>query len=147
MAPELIEYSPGHVAEIEPNLQEGVAIGLEKFKPLEQHAETLGKMGHAWTARVDDRVIAIGGVVDRQDGDGEGWFLTTPEVRSHARWLIEITNAMLAEMGRMGLYRRILASVDAEFAKGVRFVEALGFSFVGDHEIDGRPNKRVERCL
>jgi hypothetical protein len=79
--------------------------------------------GLSWTVRADERVIAIGGVLDRGEGRGEAWaLLSTAAGRRLARLTRTVRRAFVVMP-----FRRIEAVTAEGFAPAARWARMLGF--------------------
>jgi RimJ/RimL family protein N-acetyltransferase len=84
---------------------------------------------YAFTAMYDGEVIAMGGVVTVQPGNGELWALFSDKLPRYRKSIIKEVKWHIENM--MTEYVRLQAQVRADFPQGQRFVEWLGFEKVG----------------
>lgn len=84
----------------------------------------LGKT-HAWTGRINGRIVAVAGITDLHDGVGEAWSYLTDEALYAPLWLHK---AVKGEIDRLApVYRRLQASTPQGFLAGCLWLERLGF--------------------
>jgi len=96
-----------------------------------EHARILARGGPAYSAFVDGKIIAMGGVFILWPGTGEAWCLTSPEIRKHAVFFIRAVNRYLDIIAQAKKLERIQAAVQADFLAGMKFAEGVGFEAEG----------------
>tara|TARA_R100001163_G_scaffold1414_4_gene2270 strand:+ start:957 stop:1394 length:438 start_codon:yes stop_codon:yes gene_type:complete len=89
----------------------------------------LYKNGDAFVGKSGSKIIAAAGVMDMWPGVGEGWAMLTPDAAglSVVRKFKEMFDLILIANN----YHRIQATVRADFVKGIRFAQWLGFESEG----------------
>jgi hypothetical protein len=80
---------------------------------------------HAWTGRIDARIVAIAGITDLHEGVGEAWSYLNDEALYSPKWLHK---AVKTEIERLAPgYRRLQAETAQSFLAGCLWLENLGF--------------------
>jgi hypothetical protein len=82
--------------------------------------------GVSYVGTKDNRLLVAGGIVRVWPGVGEAWFAVTPEGKKHAAFVYRQALAYLNVAAPH--YRRIQATIAANFPDAVKFVEKLGFT-------------------
>lgn len=83
----------------------------------------LSEVGLAWTAEVDDRVVACGGLFPQWENRALAWML----IGENAGRYFPVIHRHVKQFLALSPYRRIEAHVDVGFAAGVRWMKMLGF--------------------
>lgn len=83
--------------------------------------------GKAFTAILDDKIIAIGGAVVYWKGVAEGWLIITENANNRkalmALCIKTLTDRLIKELDLV----RLQACVSCDFGKAIELVEVLGF--------------------
>lgn len=90
---------------------------------------------HSYTCIFEGEIVAVGGVKMYFEGVCESWIVLTKQSKKNniygliaCRAIEKKLNELLIELK----IRRCEANVRKDFPKAIRFVEALGFKFVGE---------------
>jgi RimJ/RimL family protein N-acetyltransferase len=137
----LEHFQRAHVRE----MQVGVQAQAETVNvPNLDHAFTIFERGGpAFTGRIDGRIIGCGGLVlFAWPGVAEAWVMASEHAPEYALSWHKTFQFLLQRMiGEYGLYR-IQAEVQADFTRGRRWIEALGFQSEGEMPRFG-PNRET----
>ena len=90
---------------------------------------------HSYTCIFDNAIVAVGGLKIYFEGVAEAWIIMTKQSKKNniygliaCRAIEKKLNELLVELN----IRRCEANVRKDFPIAIRFVEALGFKFVGE---------------
>ena len=119
----VIAFEPCHVYAIDPQPSQVQWVGW--FTP--QYLENLSRMGPAYTALVDGRIMGCAGIIDSGFSSGLLWALVHKEARPH---FVPMFRAVERLVHLIPL-RRIEATVEKGFRPGCRALELLGFTCEG----------------
>ena len=96
--------------------------------------------GPAYTGRINDRIVGCGGLVlFAWPGVAEAWVIASTYATEHALSWHKTFQSMLPRMIEQYALRRVQAEVQADFTRGIRWIEALGFKSEGAMPLFG-PN-------
>ena len=91
-----------------------------------------------YTCIFEGEIVAVGGIKIFFEGVGESWIVMTKQSRKHnifgliaCRTIEKKLKELMEELN----IRRCEANVRKDFLIAIRFVEALGFKFVGEREL------------
>ena len=87
----------------------------------------LSKQGLAWTGEQDGKILAISGVIPIWEGRASAWAFISEDAGEHMYHVHKAVRSFL----RKSYFTRIEATVDLEFAEGVRWMKMLGFELEG----------------
>jgi len=92
---------------------------------------------HTYTCIFEGEIVAVGGIKMYFEGVGESWIVMTKQSKKHdiygliaCRAIEKKLNELMVELN----IRRCEANVRKDFPVAIRFVEALGFKFVGERK-------------
>ena len=105
------------------------------------------QLGPAFTALLDGDAAAVAGVCHLCDGIGEAWALVSPEVERVPISFHRAVSRRLARIGAENGFRRLLASVDVNDPRGMRWLEMLGFRRAGLMEAFGPHGENLYRYV
>jgi len=108
------------------------------------YRQSLAIEGKSFTAMEGTRVLGCGGLIPLWEGRAEAWSLLSSNLR---REFVGIHRAALRYLDSCG-FRRIEATVDAQFERAVVWIEMLGFTYEGPlakYTPDGRDCLRFAR--
>jgi hypothetical protein len=104
--------------------------------------------GPAYTAMLDDKVIACSGVIVLWPGVGYAWASFTDDIYAHRIWVTRTIRSALRDIQRSLDLHRIEAVVLYDDDRNQRWLEALGFTPEGrvaqKFTSDQRPVRRYE---
>ena len=137
----VVPYRPEHLQSLllQPN-QEFMRCFMDK----PEYGNALAVPEKSFTALEGSRVLACAGLIPWWEGRAEAWALLAGGLK---RDFVSIHRATLAYLNTCG-FRRVEATVDADFAKAVRWMEMLGFTYEGPlakYTPDGRDCLRFAR--
>lgn len=87
----------------------------------------LSAAGYAWTAEVDDRVLAVAGLLPQWENRALAWALISESAGTHFAAIHKAVHRFISA----AKFRRIEATVDVGFKQGCRWIELLGFEIEG----------------
>jgi hypothetical protein len=111
-------FSPRHLWEID--LQPAQRSWYLYASP--EYAESLAR-GMAYTARVRGRIVACGGILPVDEDTGHLWCFLAAEAGRHFVRLHRTAQRFLRVAGK----RVLVATSEADFVDGCRWLELLGF--------------------
>lgn len=117
------KFTPEHLDAL--SLQDAQAYIGQFVTP--EYAAWLAEYGDGYTVIDGDYVVACAGVAKQWEGRGMAWALLAKE---SGRCFLPLHRAVLRYLDFAG-YRRIEATVDAEFMPGHRWLMMLGFEREG----------------
>lgn len=85
-------------------------------------------LGPAFTACVDERPIAMAGVVLLWPGVGVAWMVLSEDIAPYGRWLTKTVKIFLDDMTQRHHLHRIEAVALQESVRNQVWLEALGFT-------------------
>ena len=91
------------------------------------HGRTLATSGPAFAGWDGDQLLGVAGVARGWPGVGEAWAILTDAGRRKPIAVCRMVRDGLSLCARAGRFRRVHADVISTFARGCRWVEALGF--------------------
>lgn len=103
--------------------------------------------GPAYTAVIDGRILASGGILPFWKGVGEAWIVSSELVSEHrvffAKAVWRILNQLIIDDG----FERVQTTVDAEHKVSIKWLERMGFEYEGTMRkfIGGRDHYRYAR--
>ena len=92
---------------------------------------------NSWTCFFDGEIVAVGGVKLYFPGVGESWVIMTKQSRKSGVFGLIACRAISDKLDSIAAelhLRRCEANVREDFDTGIRFVEAIGFTFDGRRE-------------
>ncbi len=90
-----------------------------------------------YTCIFEGEIVAVGGIKLFFEGVGESWIMMTNQCRKDGIFGMIACNAIEAKLNSIAVdlkMRWVEANVRKGVTKSIRFVEALGFHFVGERE-------------
>lgn len=125
----IIDFDPGHLAQI--NLQEQQRRNFDEMPPDWVHV--LSTAGKAVSAIVGSEIIGSAGIVKVSATAGFLWGAISQDAGPHFIALHRAAARLLATSG----LERIEAVTEVDFAAGRRWLELLGFEYLGYVPKDG----------
>lgn len=92
---------------------------------------------HTYTCIFDGEIVAVGGIKMYFEGVGESWVIMTKQSKKHGVFGLIACRAIEKKLNELMVelkVRRCEANVRKDFDIAIRFVEALGFKFVGERK-------------
>lgn len=120
----VIPFEAGHLQLLA--LQEAQSM-FEPLRAKPSYGISLETGGPAFSAVVDDEIIAALGIIPQWENRAVAWGLIGSKARHH---FVPITKAILRFL-ELTEYRRIETPVDVEFEQGHRWARLLGFEREG----------------
>lgn len=124
----IIDFKPEHFGQF--ILRGHKATPVEVFPDLKKRAEQLDGTA-AYTAIAGSEIIACAGVVEVWSGVGEAWMLVSDLVEKYPVFFHRTVKDILNAIYKKYQFQRIQATVRADFEKGHRWIETLGFKCEG----------------
>lgn len=116
---EVVPFKREHLFELK--LQRAQAMFYEQFTP--EYGYALEESGNCFTGLANGTPVVCAGVVEQWHGRGLAWALIAESAGPH---FVVITRAVKRFLD-IAPWQRIEAQVDAEFGRGIRWAEMLGF--------------------
>lgn len=93
-----------------------------------RHAVDKERLGPAFTATVDDKIIGCAGVLIPVEGLGMAWMVLSHDIVRYRVWLTRTVRRVLADIRRAHRLHRIEANVLDGVAVNHEWIAALGFT-------------------
>lgn len=117
-------WKKGDTAKIE--IQDAQAY-MSTIADLTLDFSELSEKGLAWTGEVNDRVVAVAGLLPQWENRAIAWAVISKHAGPHFRSIHNAVHRFLIHAP----FRRIEATVDVGFDDGVRWMKMLGFEIEG----------------
>ena len=104
------------------------------------------EQGDAWTARVDDKIAAVGGLLRLWPGVRSAWLCVTPLGRAHPVFVIRTLARCLVAQIQAAELRRVQADICDHDTAGLALVTRLGFEEEGIMRKYGPNGEDYIRC-
>jgi len=128
---QIVRFTPAHLAALE--LQDAqIHLSSELTRP--GYGDMLAAAGQSFSALAGDRVVCVAGLLPQWEGRAIAWALLS---RQAGRYFLPVHRAVHGFLAQSA-FRRVEAFVDAEFSRGCRWLEMLGF----DNETPGAPMRK-----
>ncbi len=122
---QLIKFESKHIPQMEPRLwDEASVLGI---KDVSQFTKIYESQGMSFTAMVDSKPIASGGVFVVWQGLGEAWTFTTKEVEKNPLFFHRSAYKVLHETIKEFDLRRVQTTVMEGHTTSQAWLERLGF--------------------
>jgi RimJ/RimL family protein N-acetyltransferase len=135
-------YSPEHLREID--LQDSQRSFYE-YEARDEYAIELTR-GLAYTVRIEGTIMVCGGVMSVDESTGHLWCFMSRSAGKHMLALHRVTRRFMEVSGKKTLH----ATTDADFPRGCRWLEMLGFSqaaILHDYDPAGRDHILYTKVL
>jgi hypothetical protein len=123
---QITRFVPSHAYSIIKNIDDNTIRFAEAFMN-----------GKAYTAFLNDKVFACGGIVINWKGCGEVWLLPSPEALKHPIALFKIVKKWVKKFIEEEDMVRLQAPIEASKTVNRKFIEHLGFHAEGVLECYG----------
>jgi hypothetical protein len=115
--------------EVRPSTEED--LDFVRLNPLEEQVKNYPKhpiMGECSTGLYNGKVFVVGGVMKLWEGVGEAWVIFTKDVMEFKYEGFMTIKRELKRMIKEGNYRRVQATIRADFPKAIEMIEFMGFT-------------------
>ncbi len=121
----VVPFTADHAEDLQARNTSGATIGLNHI--VKEYLDAMALPGHGFSLVNNGHLIFSAGVYPVWKGLGEAWVIPSDLIKPHRRQLVTYVREYLDRLVEENEYRRVQATVRADFDAGHRFIEFLGF--------------------
>jgi hypothetical protein len=124
---EVVPFKPEHLESLDEDTFNLLGLTQDWF----EKAKLFNNNGTCYSGFVNDEFVACAGITLMWSGVGEAWAVVTPKIKKYPVFFHKEVTRKLNTLIKKHKLHRVQATVFAEFQKGKRWAERLGFKAEG----------------
>ena len=128
----IVDFIAAHAEDLIEQGRQDFGVLADADTTMKPYFDTVAAQpGMAYSMIEDGHLITSAGVYKVWDGVGEAWLLPSSRLLAKPRKAVKAVRSFLDNVSEREGFRRVQATTHADFARGRRFLEWLGFENEG----------------